>query len=63
MFLLKVTNSNGDQIRQEFLSGKVVLSELRYDTVAVQCSAQVVWRSGVQCRVLEVVYALLVQCF
>ena len=41
----KVTNSNGDQIRQEFLSGKVVLSELRYDTeVAVhRCFVEVVY--------------------
>ena len=32
-FMLRVTNSNGDQIRQEFLSGKVVSSELWHDTM------------------------------
>ena len=40
-FLLRVTNSNGDQIRQEFLSGKVVLSELWHDVCsAMQCLLQ-----------------------
>ena len=39
VFLLKLTNSNGDQIRQEFPSVKVVSSKLWHDTeVAAECA-------------------------
>ena len=54
MFLWKVTNSNGDQICQEFLSVKVVSNELWYDT---EVAAESVCVHAVQRWFVEVVYS------